>query len=425
MLNKAFRETTTDSLKAKIKELHAMNRSADNQVNKLDRSKKKSLDAITSHRQEIDAILDNIEQASRKEVESAYQKKKEEIKKRQLKITKFIDDLKLLDMKREKSTGNKAQWLVCLLLARQTINEVGETEECLDKPRKDVLIFEPCNSLRETLLQFQNMGIPKFDIGMKNGKYKVKGSNSVNIELADDDCRVVALGSCVVDEESMVLSDFYNKKLKRVDVAKLCVVDYCKLTSKPMAVCRVNDGEVAVACHANLIQFVAVDEEMLPSRRIKTNHYCYGISHNEGNLYVTDMEYTLYKYNDTGRLLQTFKHDRLLPALKHVAANERYIYLTADESLICLDQSMNQAFTVEGPEKGMCGVCDDGRGNIFVTEVASNDVVQISQTGTELGAILAAEDGIDEPSSVCFHKGLGRMFVIMDYVEIMQVYDLV
>lgn len=122
-------------------------------------------------------------------------------------------------------------------------------------------------------------------------------------------CDIVS--ACVLEDGTVIISDYANKNLKRLDRSKSNVKDSCDLSMQPWQVCVTGQNEVAVTCMwASLVKFVAVESKMTIKRQISTDFSCCGLAYADGKLYISDAGTSVYVYTLAGNKLQQFVKDQ-------------------------------------------------------------------------------------------------------------------
>ncbi|KAL4218741.1 hypothetical protein ACF0H5_021329 [Mactra antiquata] len=411
-----------------------LSKSKDAQLEGLKDAKKETINQIAKYQNVIKSIVRKVAESSKKKVEEAYQNLEADILQDKNTIDSTNDVLQKTDDKLKKAFDNRAQRFVCSKEAEKNI-QVAENEKLKleNNDNTDVEIsFRPNNTLMDYIQGLHGIGDVLVVAKKKRDLYKLKSSRDTNSEVSDN--RVFTSSECCLTyDNQLVLTDHNNRQVKRIDTQTLTVVDYITLDSRPLGICCINQHEVAVGCYfPHKIQFVSIDNEMTPTRKIDTSHDCYGIAMKDDKLYVTDHETSLYVYDMNGRILRTITHDndgnKLFSGIRHIVFNEsgnKMFVCDRGNGLVCFDGKDNFLFTIKDYDlESEHGVCTDGRGNIFVVKCNPHNVVQYNEDGKKIGVVIKKEDGLDEPMSISFHRGQNRMFVTMYRSGILKMYEL-
>ena len=75
------------------------------------------------------------------------------------------------------------------------------------------------------------------------------------------------------------------------------------MAAYPWDMCLITPSEVAVALGDHGVQFITVTQsKLVPGRRLQLQHKCYGIVHDQGDLFICSNT-ALYKYSLSGKLV--------------------------------------------------------------------------------------------------------------------------
>lgn len=281
---------------------------------------------------------------------------------------------------------------------------------------KDIL-FQPhvtCEKLFEKLLLNNSLG--KFSTlhSCKRSvcvplKIKKKEKKSVNVKSAVKHCDIN--GSCTLQDGTILLADYNEDCLKRLSPRATSVSDCLDFSGHPWSVAVINQKQAAVTLpEQKQVHIIALDRTMNTTRTLKLDFMCYGISHCNNELFISDRN-TLYVYTVAGKLLRKFPRASTGRTLffniynMAVCDSCRFLFV-ADyyKGLIAVDKrSGRQLWHYSGDDlvRAAC-VCLDGRGGLFVCGEGSNNILHFSESGEKIGEIVNGTDGIYNPESVCF-----------------------
>ncbi|KAL4224342.1 hypothetical protein ACF0H5_017797 [Mactra antiquata] len=398
-------------------------------------AKNVALQKVAKFQKALEAAVKKAAEMSKKEIEDLYKKLEEEILQDNADVRETKDVLQSTSDKLKKTEANRAQHFVCTKLAEALMEKADDqiSKRKLKNLTDVQLLFTPNQSLMEYINGLHGIGEVVRHTGKRTDLYKVKGSKDINTRLTDDSKGCYSLGCCLtLDNNQLLLTDRNNKKLKRFDINTMMMVDNCKLFGSPYGVCCTSTDEAVVACVAvNMIQFVSIDKKMTPTRQIFMSHCCYGIATKDDKLYITDSGSSLYMYDMTGNLLKTISQDntgnKLFSTSRHITFNKSGNMYVSDwnNGIVCFDDAGNYLSTCNDNDlKNTDDVCVDGRGNIFVVGCNSHNVVQFDENGKKIGVVIKQQDGLKYPHSVCFHPKLNRLFVSMNYSDVLKMYEL-
>ncbi|KAL4229776.1 hypothetical protein ACF0H5_010167 [Mactra antiquata] len=416
--------------------MRTLGKSKDGQLAALNEARDEALQKITKFQLALEATVKKAAEMSKNEMMNAYTKLVQEILEDKSDCQKASETLHDASDKLDKAEGNRAQRFVCTKLAER---KIATTENKIAEKRKrrnpdEQLSFTPNKALTDYINGLHGIGVVGETSKKGSDLYKIGESKDINIKHENDCNKCWSAGCCITYDNQLLVTDYRNKKLKRIDLKRLTEIDYYQLDKSPRAVCCISQHEAVVAYeYPNyVIHFISIGTKMLLSRQINLHHHCYGIIAKDDKLYVTDYRSSLYIHEMTGKLLKTISQDnagnQLFYQSKHVTFNEsgdRLYIGDTKKGIVCFDDEGNYLSTYnDGAMSNVDGVCADGRGNIFVVGRESHNVVQFSEDGKKIGVVLKQEDGLKYPRSVCFDKKLNRLFVVMEESNVVKMYEL-
>ncbi|KAL4230068.1 hypothetical protein ACF0H5_010453 [Mactra antiquata] len=440
MIDALFNLSNSNKVQSQLKELLVsmtiFGKSKDVQLSALNEAKVIILQKITKFQKALEAAVKKAAEMSKNELMNAYKKMEQEILEDKSDCQRTNDALQTTSDKLNKVEANTAQRFVLTKLAERKIKETEKkmTEEKKKIKSAEELSFTPNQALMDFINGLHGIGMVGVTLQKRLDQYKIGGSKDINIEVHDDSIICGTAGCCITYDNQLLVTDYWNMKLKRIDLQTLNVIDCCKLDSIPFGVCCINKHEGVVTCRYPMcmIQFVSLDKKMVPTRKIKMSHNCYGITTKDDKLYVIDSKSSLYIYDMTGRLLKTVSHDntgnQLFSSIRHITFNKRgdRLYISDfNKGIVCLDGDENYLSTYNDRDlNGIDGVCVDGKGNLFVVGGRSHNVVQFSEDGKKIGVVINQQDGLKFPRSVSIDKKLNRLFVTMENSNAVKMYEL-
>ena len=134
-----------------------------------------------------------------------------------------------------------------------------------------------------------------------NHVFTVNGKSVHNVKMPSDSktCHIEAV--CALPNGQVLVADWYNDKVKLLN-QQYCVVSHLDIRDNLQDMCLITPTEVAVAVYDE-VQFITVSQSQLAKgRKLKLQHYCTGIAHNQGDLYICSGN-ALYKFTLSGELV--------------------------------------------------------------------------------------------------------------------------
>ncbi|XP_045210802.2 uncharacterized protein LOC123562215 [Mercenaria mercenaria] len=262
---------------------------------------------------------------------------------------------------------------------------------------------------------------------------QVKGSTQCSVKVRSDNrvCKIIS--ACTLVDGTIILSNQYNKKLKRLDSSTYTVIDYCHLPGEPWQVCSINKQQAAVSLQAKReVQFISLSSKMALTNKMKTGFECRGLSYADGNLYISDYCLSVYTYSLSGEKLKQFSKDqsgqKLFSDIRSLAVSEdgSNIYVAdRNNGLIILDNNGTVVGRFNGSQlEGAKGCYLTGRGSLLVCGCDSDNVLQFRLNGNLIGEVVKFDDIFASYQAICCNQQMSKMIIGTDRNEI-EVYDLI
>ncbi|KAL4224226.1 hypothetical protein ACF0H5_017679 [Mactra antiquata] len=429
LYNKTDATKATSELSVILDNMNQWQDDTDTILQQLQDSKVTAIKAVSDCRVEMEKFLKKLEQESIKEIENEYKKLESQILEERKRYEDSIDDLKTLQQLIEQASGNIAQLFVCTKLAEKKCATLVDNEMKREIFNQAEVKFVPSELLKSSIKNMKHLGEVSVISSSKPILilYKATKICDMNVRLKEDtseyNCGI--WGSCIIDD-TVIFTDYRNRKLKRYDILSSSLIDYCDVPVGPGGVCRVGDKQVAVTC-LNEIQFVSIHNKLSLSHSINMEHDCYGIAYSNNKLYITDRNKSLYMYDMSGKLLKTITSDKSRQPLfnenNHITFNDKKDILFVcdfNKGLVCFNAECDYIETITYDIRPT-GVCTDGYGNVIVADNKSQ-IIQCGKDGHKRGIIVNKTEGL--PWSVCIHHGLKKMFVSFYSSNTVEVYNL-
>ncbi|KAH3894565.1 hypothetical protein DPMN_018723 [Dreissena polymorpha] len=137
---------------------------------------------------------------------------------------------------------------------------------------------------------------------LPNHVFTVNGKSVHNVKMPSESgtCHITAV--CALPNGQVLVADYHNKRVKLLN-QQYCVVSHLDVRDGFIEDMRlITPTEVAVAMYGE-VQFITVSQSQLAKgRKLKLQHYCAGIAHNQGDLYICSNT-ALYKFTLSGELV--------------------------------------------------------------------------------------------------------------------------
>ncbi|KAH3895148.1 hypothetical protein DPMN_019308 [Dreissena polymorpha] len=134
-----------------------------------------------------------------------------------------------------------------------------------------------------------------------NKVFTVNGKSVHNVKMPSDSDTCWISAVCALPNGQVLVADCINKRVKLLN-QQYRVVSHLDFRGNPLDMCLITPTEVAVAMYGK-VQFITVSQSQLAKgRKLKLQHSCRGIAHNQGDLYICS-DTALYKFTLSGKLV--------------------------------------------------------------------------------------------------------------------------
>ncbi|KAH3894962.1 hypothetical protein DPMN_019122 [Dreissena polymorpha] len=241
-----------------------------------------------------------------------------------------------------------------------------------------------------------------------------KSEHSVKMPNESDTCHISAV--CALPNGQVLVADKANFKVKLLN-QQYQVVSHLKLYGLIEDMCLITPTEVADAMYDE-VQFITVSQSQLAKgRKLKLQHYCTGIAHNQGDLYICSGT-ALYKFTLSGELVCRLYEDssadfRVYKCAVSPTGDRLYITSYNQDKLHTLARDGTLLATYTDPAlRGPEGLHVTPAGQVLVCALQPHTVLQVGWEGQSKLANLATwEDGVRSPWSVCYSSTTSSIIV--------------
>ncbi|XP_053396825.1 uncharacterized protein LOC123551336 [Mercenaria mercenaria] len=280
------------------------------QIEDLKKSKTEEIMVIKDFRKDMDTILEQLEKESIKELERKFVEEESKLLEEKRNAETELDSLKQAVNDLKKSEGNKAQQFVSMKMSLPSIAKMEDVSSSLQTSVDANISFSFDPAILKFLHQLKTYGSVRHDSATaRTTVYSVKSIENLNIRGQNDKKTCCVFRSCLTDDGSLLLADNTNNKIKRADVVKMSVTDYCCVPAGPAGICCTSKSEAAVCLDNRTIQFVSLGKNMTTTRQLNVTHTCFGIAFKDDKLYITNKGQSLYIHDMTGNVLQKVTQD--------------------------------------------------------------------------------------------------------------------
>ncbi|XP_045184229.2 uncharacterized protein LOC123542430 isoform X1 [Mercenaria mercenaria] len=405
-------------------------------LSEINLAKERAIGEIEKHRKEIDTLLDELENASKTKIENEYKKLLDESSNVKQKITEYESRLQKRVSALQSPVSNKAQRFVSEKLGHKDLVEISEVACTFSRENKTLFEFYGDLKLVKVFSEMESLGEVKRHVKCHGAPvktcYEIKKTYEQNVNIPSDKGTCDIWSCCFDDKRNLLLTDWTNNAIKRVNLQTESVTDICSMPDRPRAVCCVNKEEAAVSLTNRSIQFISIRDQMKITRQVKLVHPCWGIAYNEGNMYITDGYKNLYIYNLSGKLIKVVNHDNkgndIFFQTRHVTFDRcsENVYVTDNRNeLVSFNKEGKYISSItDGLLDTAVGVCSDGRGSVFVGGYGSKKVIHVGADGQILGEVVGKSHRLGSICSVCFDEHHKRLVVTISNSDKIHIFDL-
>ncbi|KAH3848921.1 hypothetical protein DPMN_091306 [Dreissena polymorpha] len=266
-----------------------------------------------------------------------------------------------------------------------------------------------------------------------NQVIRVKSSQKYTVNMKNDSETCFILGICETATGELLIIDGKNCKVKLLDQTYK-VVDHYDI--KPIDMCSIDSSLVAITvnggCEVHFLQ--VTNGQLIWDRKLELQHYCLGIAHHQGNLYITDGK-ALYHYTVDGRLVSKMYEDTsAIMTVTSCALSPDgariYVANVTSMQLVTLSREGKVISTLTDPALYwkevihellflVCGIYEyipvihvTDLGQVLVC--GNSTIIQVDKDGRQrLAEVVTARDGVTSSKSVYYSKHRSALIVGM------------
>ncbi|XP_053388954.1 uncharacterized protein LOC128551995 [Mercenaria mercenaria] len=305
-------------------------------------------------------------------------------------------------------TVNKAdarQQFVEMKLIERTVKDAKKLLEGSESEGTRIVRFTENADLRSILRTVADLGrVESLSENQKQitpRQYKIKAKKEVNVRMRNDSQECYIIDLCLLQDGTVVLADYTNKKIKRLNT-NFSIKDDCYLTSNPVAICCTAKDEIAVKLSNNTVQFISVGQTLSVLRDISVaGGRCLGMVYFAGELWVSSVS-SVNVYNTSGTLLRSINKNVNGQSIfksspqRMVVSEETVLVTDNSDGAVCLEKDGAVRRELRDARLKYCtGVSVSADGSVFLSGHNSHNIVMFSGDGKCQGELLMKEMDID------------------------------
>ncbi|XP_060572265.1 uncharacterized protein LOC132730374 [Ruditapes philippinarum] len=400
----------------------------------LQKRKANLLADIRKFRQEINDQLDKLEKCSVDEIANKFKILEEQIEEGLKQLQGHKAKVISANDKLASPNQNQAELFVHVKMGENAENVANKFIEDtkVNKTVSDIE-FHSDRNLLEQLKQNKTIGmLTEKTTKTAENSLQITGGQSYCVKVKSDEQTCDIYSACYMENGTIILADYNNKKLKRLKSHNYTITDCYNLPGEPFQICKINETQVAVTFNSKQeVHFISIDRQMKTTNKIKTGFICRGIAYANNHLYISD-NLSVYIYTMSGRKLKQFSIDQsgqeLFSDINSLAVSKdaTRIYVTDfDKGLIVLDNNGQIVTTFNGKQLQTANNCHHTEaGSVLVSGYISNNVLQFTSDGELIGEDIKAASGKRGMQSVCCNQQMSKMCISRGDKDNIEVYDI-
>ncbi|XP_052778418.1 uncharacterized protein LOC128215845 [Mya arenaria] len=294
---KEFKKVQTD-VREMTKELKSLQDNKEKNIKFLEKDEKKMLTDIKSLRKKNNDMFDTVEKGMIQEMDSKLKEHGDALQEDKSRCKTQYDKLETYLKNMESNQVNTSAYMAY----KKCKDEMKGAENLLKEmsANPDVkLAFQADPGIEEVISRTQTLG----KIFNQNDKIKVRNLRQYNVKIKEDKKLCCITGICELPEGKILITDHNNCKVKLLD-SQFHMKDTCHPPSGPRTICHIDGNKAAVPIGNKGVCIITVAGYTLSiSQKLEIPHYCLGISHHNGTLYVGS-ETEIYQYTMSGQLVK-------------------------------------------------------------------------------------------------------------------------
>ncbi|KAH3777641.1 hypothetical protein DPMN_179089 [Dreissena polymorpha] len=413
------------NLTATLKHLNNLQNAGESNIKFIDILYEISLQEICNLRQIINAVLDKLEQNSKRELEEMRKKITANLTDDVETFTRLQDDLQRF-CEAVQDTAKKGKEELRFIAGKKCLEKLQQYDAYLMQHSvtfESTITFHRFIEIEKYLSTLPGLGTivqgstekPTMLI-QQDQVISVKGKHEYNARLETDSHERSSITAvCCLPSGQVLLSDRDSQRLKLLDKS-YNIVGHFDLSVSPGDICLVTPEQVVVTVHdghTQMIQFISVtNRQMVKGTKIPLQQRCTGIAHHQGDLYVA-AETALYQYTLTGKLVKKIYEDISVWKCA-VSPNGDRIYVTkkGQGKILTLAKDGTVLSTFSSPELQEPCVYVANAGQVLLCDFYTHFIIQVDREGTRKLATHASQaDGMKHPVSVCFNRNTDSVIV--------------
>ncbi|XP_052778521.1 uncharacterized protein LOC128215961 [Mya arenaria] len=387
---------------------------------------------IKAIRKKINGILDKMEKTTVQELDRLVADQELYIKEDMESCTQMHDELKtILDDIQRKDSPSEPSLYIGFRKCEEKVKQANANLQNMSNVVQYDMTFCKNKGIEDNLSPMKTFGeligsnvlvkqvlrslIPRDHV------FATQNYKKYNVKMSSDKNKCNIEGLCELPGGEIVISDYWNCKLKLLD-KEYRVVDNCDVPEHPWNVCNIGGNEVAVCVNKyddrRELHFINITKgKLVTTKKLSFIHECFAAAHHGNSLYISS--YTaLYVYTMKGTLVKKLYEDNSGDdtVMRIAISNDgKTIYITnySNNQLITLDNVGNKLTTFTDPDlRQPYGIHVIPAGHVFVSCYDTDTVLQVDKDGrTKLATLARRHNGVYGPKSLFYSDRTSSLVV--------------
>ncbi|XP_060560327.1 uncharacterized protein LOC132720255 [Ruditapes philippinarum] len=293
--------------------------------------------------------------------------------------------------------------------------------------------FQPDRKLIHQLKQNKTIGmLTEKATNTADKLLQITEEQSYCVKVMSDEQKCNICSSCYMEDDTIILADYNNNKLKRLESHNYIITDYYNLPGEHWQTCKINETQVAVTLFSQQkVHYISINREMKTTNKIKTDFTCFGLAYANNHLYISD-DTSVYIFTMSGKKLKQFSTDQsgqeLFSNIISLAVSKdatRIYVADGYKGLIVLDKNGQIVTTFNGKQLQGANYCHlTEAGSVLVSGLHSNNVLQFTSDGELMGEVIKADSKKQGINSVCCNQQMSKMCIGRGDEDNIEVYSI-
>ncbi|XP_060566908.1 uncharacterized protein LOC132725737 [Ruditapes philippinarum] len=309
---------------------------------------------------------------------------------------------------------NAREQFVQTKLTQQTVNDAMKVFEQSEDKGRVCLRFTENTELKSIIRTSTCLGrvqkVTEKNSLLTSKVYKVSSRKEINVKMTNDSNQCYIIDICQLADGTIILADYYNKRIKRLNV-NYNIKDCLDLESSPRGICYTGNFEVAVKLVNRKVWFISVGSSLSKVRDISVTGGDYnGMTYCDGELWVSDVN-GVNVYSMTGTLIKTINNgvngQRIFKSniQQKVVNGDTVIVTDYSDGAVCLNRDGTVKRELRDKRLAITrGVCVANGGTMFICGGTSHNIMMFDRDGKCLGELVDNQGGLKNPLAMCYDK---------------------